>query len=115
MIKLTQGDILKADTEALVNTVNCVGVMGRGIALQFRKAFPENFKSYKKACKNREVKPGKMFIYDLNRISNPHFIINFPTKRHWRNKSRLEDIELGLQDLIKVIQQQKIHSIAIPQ
>ena len=114
MIKLTQGDILKADTEALVNTVNCVGVMGRGIALQFRKAFPENFKSYKKACKNREIKPGKMFIYDLNRISNPHFIINFPTKRHWRNKSRLEDIELGLQDLIKVIQQQKIHSIAIP-
>ena len=114
MIKLTQGDILKADAEALVNTVNCVGVMGRGIALQFRKAFPENFKVYKKACKNGEVKPGKMFVYDLNRISNPHFIINFPTKRHWKNKSRLEDIELGLQDLIKVIQQQKIHSIAIP-
>jgi O-acetyl-ADP-ribose deacetylase (regulator of RNase III) len=114
MIKLTQGDILKADVEALVNTVNCVGVMGRGIALQFRKAFPENFKVYKKACENGEVKPGKMFVYDLNKISNPHFIINFPTKRHWRNKSRLEDIELGLQDLIKVIQQQKIHSIAIP-
>lgn len=114
MIKLTQGDILKADAEALVNTVNCVGVMGRGIALQFRKAFPENFKVYKKACENGEVKPGKMFVYDLNRISNPHFIINFPTKRHWRNKSRFEDIELGLQDLIKVIQQQKIYSIAIP-
>lgn len=114
MIELTQGDILKADAEALVNTVNCVGVMGRGIALQFRKAFPENFNVYKKACKNGEVKPGKMFVYDLNRISNPHFIINFPTKRHWRNKSRLEDIELGLQDLIKFIQQQKIHSIAIP-
>ncbi len=114
MIELTQGDILKADVEALVNTVNCVGVMGRGIALQFRKAFPENFNVYKKACKNGEVKPGKMFVYDLNRISNPHFIINFPSKRHWRNKSYLEDIELGLQDLIKFIQEQKIHSIAIP-
>jgi O-acetyl-ADP-ribose deacetylase (regulator of RNase III) len=114
MIKLIQGDILKADAEALVNTVNCVGVMGRGIALQFRKAFPENLKLYKKACENGEVKPGKMFVYDLNKISNPHFIINFPTKRHWRNKSRFEDIELGLQDLIKVIQRQKIHSIAIP-
>lgn len=114
MIELTQGDILKADTKALVNTVNCVGVMGRGIALQFRKAFPKNFKAYKEACENGEVKPGKMFVYDLNRISNPHFIINFPTKRHWRNKSRLEDIELGLQDLIKVIQKHKIHSIAIP-
>jgi O-acetyl-ADP-ribose deacetylase (regulator of RNase III) len=114
MIEPTQGNILKADAEALVNTVNCVGVMGRGIALQFRKAFPENFNVYKKACKNGEVKPGKMFVYDLNKISNPHFIINFPTKRHWRNKSRFEDIELGLQDLIEVIQQQKIHSIAIP-
>jgi O-acetyl-ADP-ribose deacetylase (regulator of RNase III) len=114
MIKLTQGDILKADTEALVNTVNCFGVMGRGIALQFRKAFPENFKLYKKACENGEVKPGKMFVYDLNRISNPHFIINFPTKRHWRNKSRFEDIESGLQDLIKIVEWQKIHSIAIP-
>jgi O-acetyl-ADP-ribose deacetylase (regulator of RNase III) len=114
MIKLTQGDILKADTEALVNTVNCFGVMGRGIALQFRKAFPENFKLYKKACENGEVKPGKMFVYDLNRISSPHFIINFPTKRHWRNKSRFEDIESGLQDLIKIVQWQKIRSIAIP-
>ncbi len=114
MIELTQGDILKANTEALVNTVNCVGVMGRGIALQFRKAFPENFKAYKKACENGEVQPGKMFLYDLNQIYNPRFIINFPTKRHWKNKSRLEDIQLGLLELVKVIQQQKIKSIAIP-
>ena len=114
MIELAQGDILKADAEALVNTVNCVGIMGRGIALQFRKAFPENFKAYEAACKTRQVQPGKMFIYDLNRLYNPRFIINFPTKRHWKGKSRIEDIKSGLADLIGVVQQQQIRSIAIP-
>ncbi len=114
MIELTQGDILKADAEALVNTVNCVGIMGRGIALQFRKAFPENFKAYEAACKTRQVQPGKMFIYDLNRLYNPRFIINFPTKRHWKGKSRIEDIKSGLADLIGVVQQQQIRSVAIP-
>ncbi|HBB35715.1 MAG TPA: Appr-1-p processing protein [Cyanobacteria bacterium UBA8803] len=114
MITLTQGDILKADAEALVNTVNCVGIMGRGIALQFRKAFPENFKTYKAACDAKQVQPGKMFAYDLNRLCNPRFIINFPTKRHWKGKSRIEDIKLGLQDLVEFVQQQQIRSIAIP-
>ncbi|NJK51906.1 MAG: Appr-1-p processing protein [Leptolyngbyaceae cyanobacterium SU_3_3] len=114
MIELTQGDILKADAEALVNTVNCVGIMGRGIALQFRKAFPENFKAYEFACKADRVQPGKMFVYDLNRLYNPRFIINFPTKRHWKNKSRIEDIKAGLADLINVVGQQQIRSIAIP-
>jgi O-acetyl-ADP-ribose deacetylase (regulator of RNase III) len=114
MIKLTQGDILKADAEALVNTVNCVGIMGRGIALQFRKAFPDNFKAYESACKAEEVQPGRMFIHDLNRIYNPRFIINFPTKRHWKGKSRMEDIQSGLVDLINVVQQYKLNSIAIP-
>lgn len=114
MIELTQGDILKADAEALVNTVNCVGVMGRGIALQFRKTFPENFKAYEAACKAHKVQPGKMFVYDLNRLYNPRFIINFPTKRHWKGKSRIEDIKSGLADLIDVVQQQQIRSIAVP-
>ena len=86
MIKLTQGDILYADAEALVNTVNCVGVMGRGIALQFKKVFPENFKRYKAACDNKELLPGKMFIHDLNSVCNPRYVINFPTKRHWKGK-----------------------------
>ena len=113
MIKLTQGDILKADAEALVNTVNCVGVMGRGIALQFRKAFPENFKAYKAACDAKQVQAGKMFVYDLNRLYNPRFIINFPTKRHWKGKSRIEDIKFGLTDLIDLVQKQQIRSIAI--
>ncbi|TFH46445.1 MAG: Appr-1-p processing protein, partial [Lysobacterales bacterium] len=88
MIEVTQGDILRANAEALVNTVNCVGVMGRGIALQFKKAFPENFNSYKAVCDKKELKPGKMFIYDLNRLYNPRYVINFPTKRHWKGKSR---------------------------
>jgi O-acetyl-ADP-ribose deacetylase (regulator of RNase III) len=114
MIELTQGDILKADAEALVNTVNCVGIMGRGIALQFRKAFPANFKAYKAACDAEQVQLGKMFIYDLNRLYNPRFIINFPTKRHWKEKSRIADIKSGLADLINVVKQRQIYSIAIP-
>ncbi len=114
MIKLTQGDILKADADALVNTVNCVGIMGRGVALQFKKAFPTNFKAYEVACKANQVQPGTMFVHDLNHLYNPRFIINFPTKRHWKSNSRIEDIQSGLADLITVVQQQQIRSIAIP-
>jgi O-acetyl-ADP-ribose deacetylase (regulator of RNase III) len=114
MIELTQGDILKADAEALVNTVNCVGVMGRGVALQFKKAYPENFKVYKAACDAKEVRPGKMLVFDLNQLYNPRLIINFPTKRHWRGNSRIEDIKSGLIDLIQVVQHYNIRSIAIP-
>ena len=114
MIEITQGDILRADAEALVNTVNCVGIMGRGIALQFRKAFPANFKAYEAACKAHQVRPGKMFIHDLNHLYNPRFIINFPTKRHWKSNSRIEDIKSGLTDLISIIQQHQIRSVAIP-
>ncbi len=114
MIELTQGDILHANAEALVNTVNCVGVMGRGIALQFKKVFPENFKHYKAACDRKELHPGKMFVYDLNGIGNPCYVINFPTKRHWKGKSRMEDIEAGLQALVSEVRKRGIHSIAIP-
>ena len=74
MVELTQGDIIRADAEALVNSVNCVGVMGRGIALQFRKAFPENFKVYKAACDRKELRPGMMMVHDLGRLTNPRFI-----------------------------------------
>ena len=114
MIELTRGDILKADAEALVNTVNCVGVMGRGIALQFRKAFPECFRAYKAACDRGEVHPGKMHVCDLGRLENPRIVINFPTKRHWKGKSKLEDIEAGLVVLVDVVRQRHIRSIAIP-
>ena len=114
MINLKHGDILKEDAEALVNTVNCVGIMGRGIALQFRKAFPENFKVYQVACKRREVNPGHMFIYDTGSLYNPRYIINFPTKRHWKGKSLMEDIEAGLKVLVQEVRDRKISSIAIP-
>jgi O-acetyl-ADP-ribose deacetylase (regulator of RNase III) len=114
MIELKQGDILRANAEALVNTVNCVGVMGRGLALQFKKAFPNNFKSYKAVCDRKKLQPGKMFIYDLNRLYNPRYVVNFPTKRHWKDKSRMEDIQAGLQALVEDVRKRSIHSIAIP-
>ena len=92
MIEHKTGDIFAEDVEALVNSVNCVGIMGRGIALQFKKAFPKNFKAYADACKLNEVQPGRMFVFETGELANPRYIINFPTKRHWRGKSRMEDI-----------------------
>ncbi len=114
MLEYKKGDILGEDVEAIVNTVNCVGVMGRGLALQYKNKFPDNFKLYVQACKQEEVKPGKMFISQTGQLTNPKYIINFPTKRHWRGKSKIEDIESGLKDLIEVIQKYNIKSIAIP-
>ena len=114
MIRFTTGDILAEDAEALVNTVNCVGVMGRGIALQFKKAFPENFRVYAAACRRGEVQPGRMFVFETGALTNPRYIINFPTKRHWRGNSRIEDIDAGLKDLATVIRQRDIRSIAVP-
>jgi O-acetyl-ADP-ribose deacetylase (regulator of RNase III) len=114
MIEYKNGDLLNEEAEALVNTVNCVGIMGRGIALQFKKAFPENFKAYKQACKKNEVQPGKMFVFETKQLTNPHYIINFPTKRHWRDKSDIGDIDAGLKALVDTIQQYNICSIAIP-
>jgi O-acetyl-ADP-ribose deacetylase (regulator of RNase III) len=114
MLAFTTGDILSADVEALVNTVNCVGIMGRGIALQFKNAYPENFKAYRKACSRREVVPGRVFVFATGTITNPKYIINFPTKRHWRGKSRIEDIAAGLTDLVNEVSARNIESVAIP-
>lgn len=114
MFEYKTGDILAEDAEALVNTVNCVGVMGRGIALQFKNAFPENFQEYVRACKHDEVQPGCMFVTETNQLTSPRYIINFPTKRHWRGKSRMEDIDAGMIDLQRVICEKGIRSIAIP-
>ena len=114
MIELKRGDILIQEAEALVNTVNCVGVMGRGIALQFRKAYPENYKAYREACGRGEVQPGRMFVSDLNRLVNPRLIINFPTKRHWKGKSRIEDVHSGLHDLVRALRQHQVRSVAVP-
>jgi len=114
MIELIQANILKADAEALVNTVNCVGFMGKGIALQFKKAHPENFDAYHKACATGEVQPGRMFIFDLHSMLNPKYVINFPTKRDWREKSRYEDVESGLKALVADVRRLRIRSIAVP-
>lgn len=113
MIEYTSGDILRCEADALVNTVNCVGVMGRGIALQFKNMYPANFKAYEAACKREEVQPGRMFVFETKQLTPPRLIINFPTKRHWRGKSRIEDIEAGLVDLVNVIRDKNIRSIAI--
>jgi O-acetyl-ADP-ribose deacetylase (regulator of RNase III) len=114
MIEFKQGNLLEAETEALVNTVNCVGVMGKGIALQFKQAFPDNFKQYKQACNAHQVQPGQMFIVASDTLFHPRYIINFPTKRHWRSKSKLEDIQIGLIALTTDIERLAIQSVAIP-
>ncbi len=114
MIELRQDDILKAKVDVLVNTVNCVGVMGRGIALQFKKAFPEVFKAYESVCKRGELLPGMVLVHDLNRFAQPHYVIDLPTKRHWRSKSRIEDIELGLGALVAEVRRLGVKSVAVP-
>lgn len=114
MIKETSGNLLSADAEALVNTVNTVGVAGKGIALQFRKAFPDNFNAYAKAAKHNMVTPGRMFVHPTGRLTNPRYIINFPTKRHWRGRSRIDDIRAGLHDLVRVLADLEITSVAVP-
>lgn len=114
MITFTQGNLLEADADALVNTVNTVGVMGKGIALMFKEAFPENFKAYEKACKRGEVHVGRMFLTERQQLVGPKWIINFPTKEHWRQPSKIEWIEEGLEDLKRVIVEKNIRSIALP-
>jgi len=114
MITFTKGNLLTASAEALVNTVNTVGIMGKGVALMFKDSFPENFKVYEAACKRGELHVGKMLVVERLLIGGPKWIINFPTKEHWRNPSKLEWIEAGLEDLVRVIQEKKIRSIALP-
>jgi len=114
MFEYRTGDILRVDAEAIVNTVNCVGIMGRGIALQFKNAYPANFQAYAEACKHEAVRPGHMFVFETGYLTNPRFIINFPTKRHWKGKSRIEDITSGLIALRSEIQTRGIKSVAIP-
>ena len=113
MVEYVTGDLLIAEREALVNAVNCVGVMGRGVALAFKRRFPGNFKAYKAACDRGELQPGRMFVFETGELM-PRIIINFPTKRDWRARSRLADIEAGLSALVAEIERHRIHSIALP-
>ena len=114
MIEFKRGDLLASDSEAIVNTVNCVGVMGRGIALQMKKAYPDVFKVYEAACDRGEVEPGRMLSVPTGRLGNPRYIINFPTKRHWKGRSRLADIETGLVDLVAEVRRLGLRSVALP-
>jgi O-acetyl-ADP-ribose deacetylase (regulator of RNase III) len=113
MIERTEGDILRADVDAIVNTVNCVGFMGRGIAAQFKRTYPANFRAYEAACKRGEVQPGRMLVFQISEMP-ARWIINFPTKRHWRANSRIEDIKSGLVALIGEVRQRDLRSIAVP-
>lgn len=114
MIKFKTGNILSDQSQAIVNTVNCVGVMGKGLALQYKKAFPDNFKQYKSACDKKEVILGKMFITRYEDILESKFIINFPTKNHWKGSSKIEYIEDGLKDLSNQIRNLGVTSVAVP-
>jgi len=114
MIKQVHGNLLDADVDALVNTVNTVGVMGKGIALQFKNAFPGNYKAYREACKRGEVRLGRMFVFDAGQLVRPRWVINFPTKQHWKSSSRLKDIDAGLDDLRRLLVEAGIQSVAIP-
>ena len=114
MITFTQGNLLEARAEALVNTVNTVGVMGKGIALMFKERFDENFRRYAAACKAKEVQTGKMFVTPVHELDGPRWIVNFPTKQHWRAPSRMEWVVEGLQDLRRFLAEQQVKSIAIP-
>ena len=114
MIERGEGSLLDADVEVLVNAVNCKGVMGKGIALQFKLAYPENFEQYKQACDAGDVHLGEVLVVATGKIDNPAYIINFPTKYHWRDRSRLDSIEAGLRSLIRAVERLGIRSIAVP-
>lgn len=113
VIELASGNLLEAPAEALVNSVNTVGVMGKGIALQFKRAYPEMFKAYAAACKAGELEVGSMHVFETGLI-HPRFIINFPTKKHWRQPSRAEYIRSGLAALRREVEERSVTSIAIP-
>ncbi len=114
VIQISHGNLLQAKADALVNTVNCVGVMGKGIALAFKKDFPENFRLYESACKANEVKPGRMYVTQNPDMFGSRWIVNFPTKLDWRHPSKIEWIESGLADLVSFIKGNKVRSIAVP-
>jgi len=116
-IEYKNGDMFDEPTEAIVNTVNCVGVMGKGVALEFKRKWPENYKEYKKLCSKNLMVPGKVFVFDNNDMLSDgihRYLINFPTKKHWRSKSKIEFIEDGLDDFVKEIKEHRIKSVAIP-
>ena len=114
MIEINRGDLLRSDAEALVNTVNCVGVMGKGIAKAFKAAYPDNFRLYEQACDEGRVRTGEMFVTEPGDMFGPKWIVNFPTKREWRDGSQMQWIESGLTALAAFIETRQVRSIAVP-
>lgn len=116
-ISFKTGDMFSENVEAIVNTVNCVGVMGKGVALEFKRRWPNNYKAYKRLCDEKRIKPGKMFVHELSSLlgeDGPRFLINFPTKNHWRGKSKISYITDGLDDFVHQVRRYGIRSVALP-
>jgi len=118
-IYFEKGNLFETNAEAIVNTVNCVGVMGKGVALEFKNRWPDNFKAYKKLCQSKQLRPGKVFIFDTGDLFDDpkkiqRYLINFPTKDHWRSKSKMSYIEEGLDDLLVKLGNLNIKSVALP-
>lgn len=114
MIEFKSGDLFQSNADALVNAVNCVGVMGKGIALQFKRRYPHMYDSYRIAAESGNIVPGRMHVFHMPTIIPPRYIINFPTKRHWKDMSVLSDIDSGITDLVDKVKNLGIKSIAIP-
>ncbi|WP_344078566.1 type II toxin-antitoxin system antitoxin DNA ADP-ribosyl glycohydrolase DarG [Luedemannella helvata] len=114
MITEASGNLLDAEAEALVNTVNTAGVMGKGLALQFKRAYPDMFREYARVARAGQIELGRMHVWPTGRLTDPRYIINFPTKGHWRARSRLADVDRGLEDLVRVIKDLGIKSVALP-
>jgi O-acetyl-ADP-ribose deacetylase (regulator of RNase III) len=117
MIHLTSGNIFEADTQGIVNPVNCVGVMGAGLAKKFKQFYPDMFEAYKEQCTKGELQPGTIFTWVVDLWGEPvsaHYIFNFPTKKHWRDPSTISYIRSGLTTLVKVMKRHDVHSVALP-
>ena len=114
-IEQRTADILSArDIDAIANPVNCVGIMGKGLAIQFAQRFPEIVRPYERACRNTVLRPGKPLLHDLGQESTPRWIVDFPTKDHWRNTSQLEWIETGLQNMYRQLREVGAASVGLP-
>lgn len=114
MISYEKGDLFNDSAEALVNAVNTVGVMGKGLAYQFKERYPENFDKYRAACKRGDLSVGSIFLVELNQGERPRYILNFPTKAHWKGKSKIEYITEGAADLVRLVKEFGISSVAVP-
>ena len=110
MLHFKTGNLFDSQAEAYVNAVNCKGVMGKGIALQFKRTYPDMFREYKARCERGEVRLGELTTFQ----AESKLVVNFPTKDHWRSKSTLEPIRTGLAALRELIEQEAIPSIALP-